>query len=86
MTSKELKKACKELAKESFEWIKIRTDLRKEGKEISDEELQRLTEKGAWNKYLKAGGDRSMINMQMLVEDDFGAQYHILCKEAGIEP
>ncbi len=83
MDMKELKLACKELANESFQWTKLVKEAKARGETISDEELQNLTAKGAWKKYLMAGGSRTMINDQLKREHDFGGQYKKMCIKAG---
>lgn len=83
MRTQELIQACHELAQESFEWTRLQKEAAKKGVSLSDEELHRLTAKGAWEMYLKAGGDRSMINHELTEEEDFGGQYDEMCKAAG---
>lgn len=74
----DLKQACKELAQESVKY----SILKKQG--ASDQEAHIKSSKGAWERYLQAGGSRTMINHQLAPEDDFGGQYDLLSKERKI--
>lgn len=75
MRTQELIEACKELAHEAYLWHVIRQETKETPFRFSDEELQKKTAKGAWDKYAKAHGSLTMINKELSEEEDFGGQY-----------